>query len=132
MAGRAPAGFDEQAGDVVSLPLYQQPAAVVAEGMIARMTRDVAHVYITNPGGHGQLAETDQGGHRRRGQAVQPIAGEKPQKMEGMVRAERLQDPVAHTLDHLRAVPVSRDYQVGDLKMNPQPVEGRKGVQHRL
>jgi hypothetical protein len=125
-------GHDMKGGDVISLPLHQQPLAVVAEGMVPRVARHVAQVDISNPFGHGPLPEADQGCHRRGGQAVQPVAGEKSQEMEGVIGTQVLQYPGAHTPDHLFAVPVPGDHQVGHFKMDALPVKGGEGGQHRF
>jgi len=72
-------------GNKISTAFNQQVFAVVTVGVVALMSGHVAHIDIVNPCGHGQIPETRQGRDRGRGQPIQFVAGEKPQKVQWMV-----------------------------------------------
>ena len=65
----------------ISPAFNQQVFAMVTVGVVALMSGHVAHINIVNPCGHGQIPKTCQGRDRGRGQSIQFIAREKPQKV---------------------------------------------------
>ena len=72
-------------GNKISTAFNQQVFTMVTIGVVALMFGHVAHIHIVNPCGHGQIPETRQGRDRGRGQPIQFIVREKPQKVQWMV-----------------------------------------------
>ena len=75
-------------GNKISLALDQQFFTVMTVGVVAFVAGHVADIDVMNPLLHGQFPIAGQGGYRGRGQSVQLVAREKPQKVQRIIRAD--------------------------------------------
>ena len=118
--------------DEIALAFDQQLFAVVAVGVITVVAGHIADVDVSNPLLQGQFAITGQGGDRGGRQAVQFVAREESYKMQGVIGADIFQYPVAHGLDHLLLIGVTRHHEIDQFKVNILFVQGPESVQHRF
>jgi len=75
-------------GNEISPAFNQQFFAVMTVGVVAIVAGHIADIGVMNSLLHSQFSIVRQRGHRGRGQAIQLVAREKPQKVQRIIRAD--------------------------------------------
>jgi len=116
----------------VPVSFYKESPALRAIRIAALVPGYIPKVNISEALPKRHLPQFLQSRDGRRRQPREPVLGKKPEEMKRIIRTVLLQNPSAHSLDHLRVFHIGRHHEGGDFQPDPLLVEELKGVEHGL